>query len=93
MKLLSNILLFFNGINLVIIFWLYINGYWFLIPLDILGVILILKFHFYVYKDDYVESDIRRKEFKKEWKYLGVTNDCYQFEVWKNKTTGEIIEI
>ena len=93
MKLLSKFLVLTNMFTLFIICALYVNGYWYLIPVDILAVMYILKFYFYTHEEEHLQYELWRKEFEKGWNYLGTTNDHYQEEVWENKQTGEKIYI
>jgi hypothetical protein len=93
MKLLSKILVLSNVFTLFIICALCVNGLWYLIPVDIVAVLYIFKFYFYTHKDEHLQYELWRKEFEKEWNYLGTTNDYYQEEVWENKETGERIYI
>lgn len=93
MKIISNILLILNPICGVCIIACFMSGYWYLFPLFIIIVILVLKFHFYTHKDDFIKYELWKEEFSKENEYLGISNDYYQFEVWKNRKTGETFEL
>lgn len=85
MKILSNILLLTNVFTLFIICTLYAHGFWYLIPIDIITVVYIVKFYLYTHKKDILQYNLWRKE----WNYLGTTNDFYQEEVWEHKKTGK----
>ena len=95
LKILSNILLIGNPVCGFFIFACLFGGGWhlLLIPFLICAIVLNLKLHFYTHKEEHAKYEAWRKEFEKEWEYLGLTDDHYQDEVWRNRLTGEIKEI
>jgi hypothetical protein len=92
LKILSNILLVLNPLYGFLFFACLVSGYWYYSPLFILTIILTLKFYFYTHRLDYIKYLRWRVEFSKTHEYLGVS-PYYEDEVWRNKLTGEIIEI
>lgn len=93
LKIVSNLLLVFNAFSMLIMIVLFANGFWYLIPIVIIMIIFILKFHFATHEDEFAKYEAWRLEFSKTHEYLGVTNDYYQCNLWKNRKTGELIEL
>lgn len=92
MKLLSSIMLILNPISGFFMLACLLGGYWYLIPLLILGVVLNMKFYFYTHKAECEAYDKWLIEFKKTHTYIGLTSDYYVIEqAWENNITKEIV--
>lgn len=90
LKIISNILLIGNPFCGFFLFTSLISGYWYLSPIFIGYIILTLKFHFYVYKDEHEAYDKWEKEFSKTHTYLGEEPYGGSY-VWENKTTKKLV--
>lgn len=92
LKILSNIYLVINPVCLFLIVASIISGYWYYAPLFIIPIILSLKFYYYVLRGDIKEYYQWIRNVRKTHRYLGLTLDEGN-ELYKNESTGEIIEI
>ena len=89
-SILSKITLIINPICGVLIVAALISGYWYLTPLAIPIIILVMKFYEWGNKEACQAFDKWWKEMNKTHKYLG---ECYGINYWENRTTGEILEL
>ena len=86
--ILSNIILIFNPGSGFFILALLISGGWNLlfVPVLITGIVFNLKFYFWTHKEEFAKYE----PWYTEHEYLG---ECYGVEYWKNRKTGEILEL
>lgn len=96
LQILSCILLVLNPISGFLMFASIFTGHWYFVPILISVIYFTLSFYFYMHRIEHARKTIKynrwKKEFSKTHTYLGIT-PYYEDEVWKNKLTGEIIEI